>query len=96
MLEENGIAYRYRDYRKERLDREQIAEILTLLGMTAHEVLRRRDRAVKQAGLTGEEPEDRLVELMAEYPTLLQRPIGVLGKRAVLGRPIERLLELAD
>jgi arsenate reductase len=36
------------------------------------------------------------VELMAEYPTLLQRPIGILGDRAVLGRPIERLLDLED
>ena len=31
---------------------------------------------------------------MAEHPRLLQRPIGVQGGTAVLGRPPERLLEL--
>lgn len=96
MLEEKGIAYRYREYRKDPLDREEIEAILSSLGLAAREVLRTRDRAVKEAGLTGEESNERLIELMAEYPTLLQRPIGRLGDRAVLGRPIERLLELSD
>jgi arsenate reductase len=33
---------------------------------------------------------------MAEHPTLVERPIGVLGDRAVLGRPPENLLKLRD
>jgi arsenate reductase-like glutaredoxin family protein len=32
---------------------------------------------------------------MAQHPTLLQRPIGIGGGRAVLGRPPEALLQLA-
>jgi len=35
-----------------------------------------------------------LIELMARHPTLLQRPIGVAGKKAVVGRPVEQLLTL--
>jgi arsenate reductase len=31
---------------------------------------------------------------MAGHPTLLQRPIGVAGDRAALGRPPENLLAL--
>ena len=90
------MAFHYRDYRKNPLDREEIERVLAQLGLTAQEVLRRKDRAAKEAGLTGDESNERLVGLMAEYPTLLQRPIGILGDRAVLGRPIETLLALAD
>ena len=90
------MAFHYRDYRKDPLDREEIETVLAQLGLTAQEVLRRKDRAAKEAGLTGEESNERLVELMAEYPTLLQRPIGILGDRAEIGRPIERLLDLED
>ena len=33
---------------------------------------------------------------MAAHPELLQRPVVVRGDRAVLARPIERVLELLD
>ena len=46
------------------------------------------------AGLTGEETTETLIAAMAENPKLLQRPIGVVGERAVVGRPVEALLEL--
>jgi arsenate reductase len=33
---------------------------------------------------------------VAEHPALLQRPVVVRGDRAVLARPVERVLELLD
>lgn len=94
MLDEKGIEYRYRDYRKEPLSVTEIERVLRLLGMPAGAVLRRRDKAFKELALTGDEPDSALAEAMSAHPTLLQRPIGVIGDRAVVGRPPERLLEL--
>jgi arsenate reductase len=45
-------------------------------------------------GLSGEEDDDTLISLMHEHPTLLERPIGIAGSKAVVGRPPEKLLEL--
>jgi arsenate reductase len=56
--------------------------------------VRKRDKAYKELGLTGTESDDVLIPLMAEHPTLLERPIGVLGDRAAVGRPPSNLLEL--
>jgi arsenate reductase (glutaredoxin) len=95
LLDEKGIEYRYRDYVREPLSEEEIRKVLRLLGVSARAVLRTKDAAFTKLGLTGEEPEERLIELMARHPTLLQRPIGVAGNRAVVGRPPEALLELA-
>lgn len=94
MLQERGIPFEYRDYRREPLSAEEIRRILKLLGVPVRDVLRPRDKAFKELGLTGEEGDDRLIALMADHPTLLQRPIGVFEGRAVVGRPIERLLDL--
>ena len=94
MLEEHGVAYRYREYTKEPLDAKELRHVLKLLGMGPKDVLRMRDRAAKDLGLTGEEDDETLITHMAEHPTLLQRPIGVLGDRAVVGRPPANLLEL--
>ena len=88
MLDERGIEYRYREYRKEPLSEAEIRQVLGHLGMRPGDVLRRRDRAYTEQGLTGGESDDRLIALMAEHPTLLQRPIGVKGKR--IGREEQR------
>lgn len=95
MLDEKGIPYRYRDYVKEPLSADEVREVLRLLGLPARDVLRTKDPLVRLLGLTGDEPEDELIALLAQHPTLLQRPIGRLPDRAVVGRPPERLLELA-
>ena len=94
LLEERGVEYRYRDYRAAPLTGEEISAVLEGLGVGPRNVLRTRDRAFAEAGLTGDEADATLIAHMVERPTLLQRPIGVLGDRAVVGRPPERLLEL--
>lgn len=94
MLEQHGIEFRYREYTREPLAVEEIESILAMLDVGPAAVLRRNDRSYKELGLQGDESDRKLIDLMARYPTLLQRPIGVLSGRAILGRPPERLLEL--
>jgi len=94
LLDERGIDYRYRDYKKTPLSEAEIREVLRRLDVAPAQVLRTRDPACKTLGLTGKETAERLVALMAVHPTLLQRPIGVRGDRAVIGRPPENLLDL--
>lgn len=94
MLDKKKIPYRYREYTQEPLSQKEIKDVLKKLGLQAKDVLRKNDKAFKENGLTGEESNAALIKLMAQHPTLLQRPIGVKGKRAVVGRPPENLLEL--
>ena len=94
MLDERGIEYRYREYTQEPLSEAKIRQVIAKLDVTPADVLRKRDPAYRRLDLTGDESNDELVRLMAANPTLLERPIGVVGERAVVGRPPERLLEL--
>lgn len=94
MLEAQDVDYEYRDYRKQPLEENEIRSLLDRLGVKPREVLRTRDRAYRELGLSGEEPPEELIRHLASHPTLLQRPIGVAGDHAVIGRPPERLLDL--
>ena len=94
MLDDNGVEYRYREYTKEPLNKTELKKVLKMLGVTAKDVLRKNDKAYKELGLSGDESNTALIAHMAEHPTLLQRPIGVLDGKAVVGRPPEKLLEL--
>ena len=88
----NGVPHTYREYTKEPFSRDELKGILGKLGMEPKDVLRSRD--AKKAGLTGEETPDQLINLMVENPRLVQRPIGIVGEKAVIGRPPELLLGL--
>jgi arsenate reductase len=65
-----------------------------MLGVPPKTLLRKNDKAYKELELTGDEGDEALLTLMADHPTLLQRPIGILNGKAVVGRPHEKLLEL--
>ena len=58
---------------------------LAKLGVEPARVLRKRDKAYKALGLTGKEPADALIGHLAANPGMLERPIGVVGDRAVVG-----------
>lgn len=94
MLDQHGIAYRYREYTIETLSETEIRDVLRKLNATPVDVLRKRDPAYRRLGLTGEESDAELIGLMAANPTLVERPIGMAGERAVVGRPPEKLLDL--
>lgn len=92
MLNDKGVEFEYREYKKDPLSKKELQDVLKKLGMGPRDVLRKRDAT--KLGLSGDETDAQLVDLMAENPTLLERPIGVVGKKAVVGRPPEALLEL--
>jgi arsenate reductase len=94
LLNEHDAAFTYREYDKEPLTKQELKEVFSKLKMKPAELLRKNDKAYKDLGLTGAESDAKLIGYMAEHPTLLQRPIAVKGNKAVVGRPVENLLNL--
>ena len=81
MLEARGATYTYREYTQKPLTEAELRDLLRKLGQPASAILRKADAA--DAGLTGTEPEDRLIAAMAARPSLIQRPIGEIGRAHV-------------
>ena len=73
---------------------EQLRELMTLLGIDDPRAMMRTGEAVyAELGLAAASGE-ALLDAIAENPILLERPIFVVGDRAVIARPAERVLEL--
>jgi arsenate reductase len=92
LLEGRGVSFTERRYLDEPLSREELAELHRRLGRPVREWLRAREAA--EAGLSGEADEAALLAAMARQPVLMERPILVRGRRAVVGRPPEKVLDL--
>ncbi len=97
LLQQRGVEFERVDYFVEALSERKIRELLSKAGIRPVEALRSREPLATELGLGLEDiDDDELIRLMAEHPELLQRPIVERGDRAVLARPIERVLELLD
>jgi arsenate reductase (glutaredoxin) len=92
LLAERGIDFDRVEYHVEGLSEPKLRELLRKAGVGPHEVLRTRELSLEDAPAD----EDELIALMAANPVLVQRPIVERGDRAVLARPVERVLELLD
>lgn len=91
LLQEQGIDFERVDYHVYPLSAQEIRDLLAKAGISAHQALRMRE---PEAAHASELVEDDLIDAMAANPALLQRPIVVNGDRAVLARPVERVLEI--
>ena len=97
LLEERGIEFDRVDFHVDPLSREELGELVRKAGVPARELFRTREPVYQELGLGEREvDDDEALDLMAEHPQLLQRPVVVRGERAVLARPIERVDELLD
>ncbi len=83
------------DYYTDRIPKAKLKDLLRKMRLTPRELLRTKEARYKALRLGERElTDDELVELMAENPDLIQRPIVEKGSRAILARPAERLREI--
>ena len=95
LLRDRGIDPTIVEYLKQPLSAAQIKRLLAMLKMTPRELLRNKEADYAALNLANPKLSDgALIKAMAEHPHLMERPIVVVGERAVLGRPPERVLEI--
>lgn len=95
LLQENGVEPRIVRYLETPPDLATLRDLLTKLGMAPRELLRRSEDEYRELNLADPSLDDEaILKAMVEHPKLIERPILVVGARAVVGRPPERVLEL--
>jgi arsenate reductase len=95
LLAERGVDFESVNYHVTGIEEDELRELLRKAKVGPRELLRMREPLVKELGLDREDvPNEQLIAQIAAHPQLLQRPVVVNGERALLARPIERVLEL--
>lgn len=97
LLEEQGVEIETVRYLDTPPTREQLKEVLALLGISARQLLRKGEEEYKSLGLADESlDEEALIEAMVNHPRLIERPIVISNGKAAIGRPPESVLEILD
>ena len=64
------------------------------MGIAPSELLRKNEQIYKDQYKGKEIKEEAWIDIMLEHPQLIERPIIVNGKKAVIGRPKEKIEEV--
>ena len=94
LLEEKGIDAEVVKYLDTPPTKEELVEVLNMLGISARELMRTKETIYKELNLKEETDEDKLIEAMVENPKLIERPIVIKDGKAAIGRPIENIIDL--
>ena len=96
LLAENGVTPNVVEYLKTPPTAAELNAIAAKLGMKPEELVRKNEDTYKSKYAGKQLSDDQWLAALAKDPILIERPIVVAGKRAVLSRPPENVLRLLD
>ncbi len=96
IIQDSGKPVEIIEYLKNPPTEDELRKIIALLNIRPKELIRQKEeifvRYYKDKTYTDEE----WIKIMVENPILIERPIVVDGKKAVIGRPPEKVLVLLN
>ena len=95
LLRDNSIEPNIVNYIKKPLNNKNIKQISKKLGLHPSQFMRKKEQDFKDHKVDEHlDDEKKLINFMAKFPKLIERPIIIKNDKAVIGRPIENIFKL--
>lgn len=93
-LEEAGHDITIIEYLKDSPSRADFLKVLAKLNLGPQALLRKGETLFKEKFKGMNFNDDEWIDIMLEHPKLIERPIVIRGNKAVIGRPLDNVVEL--
>ena len=95
LMQASGETVEIVEYLKTPPSREYLVELLAKMQMSPRELMRSKEAVFTELGLDNPDvTDDQLIDAMVEHPILINRPIVITDKGAVLCRPLENIFDI--
>jgi len=94
IVEKHAPEHVVRFYLKDVPTSDEIKRVLTLMGITAHELMRTGEKVYRDLDLSPDHDDAALIAAMEAHPILIERPIVISNGKAAIGRPPEAVLSI--
>ena len=95
LIQEGGIEPEIIEYLKDPPTASELDAILKKLKLQPQQIMRTGESLYKELKLKDRElSRSEAIQILVEHPQLIERPIVVKGKQAILGRPPENVRAL--
>ena len=93
-LENKGYKFKVIDYIKNPLSKKELKEILMKMNKGPKEIIRKQETIYKSEFKGKNFTDEEWINILIEYPKLIQRPIISKNHKAILAQPPENIEEL--
>lgn len=91
LVEQSGKEFEIIKYLDAYVSEEKLSAIIKLLKISPIDLVR-KDEALWKENYKGKSlTDEQLVKAMVQHPKLIERPIVINGKKAIIGRPPESI-----
>ena len=94
LIREAGIEPKVIEYLKTPADKKTLRELLAKTKLTARELMREKEVEKLGLGDSSKWSDAEIIDQMVKHPILMNRPIVVTARGAVLSRPAETVLKI--
>jgi arsenate reductase len=94
LLEESGKSFEVINYLEDIPTVKELTNIIKLLQIKPIELVRKNEAIWKENFKNQTLSNKEIVDAMVKYPKLIERPIVINGKNAIIGRPPESILDI--
>lgn len=94
LIREAGIEPRVIEYLKTPPDRKTLLDLLAKTKLSPRELMREKEVAKLGLGDSSKWSDDEIIEQMLKHPILMNRPIVITPRGAMLSRPSDAVLQI--
>ena len=94
IVEESGQEFEIIRYLDTPLSEEKLSKIIGLLNIKPIDLVRKNEAIWKDQYKGKDLNDNAIVKAMVAHPKLIERPIVINGKKAVIGRPPEMVCDI--
>ncbi|WP_047551553.1 arsenate reductase (glutaredoxin) [Psychroserpens sp. Hel_I_66] len=94
LLENSGKDFEVVKYLDEPISEEKMKHIISLLEIKPIDLIRKNEAIWKSDYRNKSLTDGEIIKAMVAHPKLIERPIVINGRKAVVGRPPEHILNI--
>jgi arsenate reductase len=94
LLENSGKKFEIIKYLEEIPTKEELENIINLLGIKPIELVRKNEKIWKESFKGKNLSDSDIINAMLQHPKLIERPIVINNNKAIIGRPTEQILDI--
>lgn len=91
ILEENGVEHEVLLYLTKKLTVKKIESIIRKLGVHPTDLIRKKETLYQEQFADKNLTEAEWIQVLADNPSLIERPILIKGNKAIIARPLDKI-----